>query len=98
MLGLSKSKNRGRYILVDKGEIQAVHDDDLKILLKSLGVFEQVQNGTEKCFYCGKTISMENLQCIFPYNNEVNFCCTEDICYRNLVSRGLIEDGDSGGN
>lgn len=95
MLGLSKTENGGRYKLMDKGEIQAVHDDDLQILLESLGVFEQVQNGTEKCAYCGKAINLENLQCIFPDNNEINFCCTEDSCYRMLVNRGLIEDGNT---
>lgn len=87
-----KTSRNGGYTLMDKGEIQAVHDDDLEILLKSLGVFEDIINGKKKCDFCDAVITLDNIQCVFPREGEICFCCTEEGCYRLLLERGDIND------
>lgn len=79
-------------MLVEKDEMQAVHNDDLETFLKSLGVYESVVAGTEVCFCCGKIINLDNLQCIFPVDKDIKFCCSEEICYRELVNKGVIDN------
>lgn len=71
--------------LVKKGEIKAVHDDDLEGLLKSLDVYDDVIQGKAKCYFCGNTITMENLECVFPIERSIQFCCSRKECYSQLL-------------
>lgn len=81
----------GGYTLMNKGEIKAVHDDDLQVFLKSLGVYDDVQNRKYQCHYCGKIIDLDNLQCVFPHDGKVCFCCAEEECYRMMLSGGKMD-------
>lgn len=73
--------------LVKKGEIKAVHDDDLIQLLASLEVYEDVKQGNAKCHFCSGIITMENIECVFPLDNEVKFCCNKKDC-NNMLLKG----------
>lgn len=72
---------------MEKNVIQAVHDDDLIKLLTSLDVYDRVKNGREKCLFCSETITLENMASVFPFNNQVAFCCDKNSCYNQLIKR-----------
>lgn len=74
-----------RRSYMKKGEISAVHDDDLVDLIKSLGLYEQIINGDIKCAFCEKTINLENIQGVFPHDNQINFSCNDVSCYEKLL-------------
>jgi hypothetical protein len=76
--------------LVSQDVIQAVHDDDLIVFLKSLGVYDKVINHEAKCFSCKQDVTLDNLQCVFPFDGQVCFCCSDDKCYGIVVERGKI--------
>jgi RNA polymerase-binding transcription factor DksA len=46
--------------------IQAVLEDDLIGLLKSIGELENIENGSRVCGECGRPIALQNLQMIVP--------------------------------
>ena len=60
--------------------IKTVHDDDLEVLLDKLSILGKIENGQLKCGVCGKTITKENLQCIYPLHDEIRMCCNELQC------------------
>lgn len=75
-----------RRLYMEKGELQAVHDDDLITLLNSLGEYNNVIEGKRKCFFCDKTITIENISSVFPFEKNIEFCCSDDECYKKLLN------------
>ena len=73
---------------VRSGEIKAVHYDDLVEFLKSLEEYERVVSGEVNCFFCGGTITLDNIQSVFPLNGTVQYCCNNQLCYSNLIEGG----------
>jgi len=69
-----------------KHEINAVHENDLPSLLESLGLLESVKNGLILCHFCSKVITLENLNCLYPKDGEIKFCCDNLECYRKSVA------------
>jgi len=67
-----------------KARIKAVHDSDLVGVLESLGVFERVQNETEKCVSCSETVTIENLAAIFLSKGKIKFICSKNDCVSKL--------------
>lgn len=67
-----------------KSKVKAVHDDDLPLLLESLGILEKVQKGEVNCVYCGNTVNLDNLEAIFLKNKEIKFVCSKPICISKL--------------
>ena len=65
--------------------ISAVHEKDLKKLLTSLNLLKEVNDGHIKCNFCGKTITLENLQCIYPANSKIVFCCDDIVCFEKTL-------------
>lgn len=86
---LKKIKKQG-VKLMDKGEIQAVHYDDMHEFLLSIGEFDKVVNGHAKCYFCGKQINIDDIQSIFPIDNEVKYCCNSENCYRLIIQGGSL--------
>lgn len=80
-------KNLGAKIMKNS-KMKAVHDNDLKELLCSLGVYEDVVNGCYKCIFCGKKITIRNIDSIVPYENSVQFTCDEKDCHSYLIGWG----------
>jgi len=77
--------------LMKNGEIKAVHDKDLVIYLQSLGEYEKVISGNAKCFFCNSTITLDNIQSIFPQEKNINYCCLNNRCYNMLLERGKVD-------
>ena len=69
-------------------ELQAVHDDDLQELLRSLDVYDAILEGNYQCIYCKKTITLEKLGAIIPVNNEILFACNNSICIQKMSEEG----------
>lgn len=63
----------------------AVHEHDLVDLLRSLGVMELIQLGKTKCYFCEEKVTLENLQCIFPNQRKIEFCCQKISCFTKVV-------------
>ncbi|QNO14912.1 hypothetical protein HYG86_09070 [Alkalicella caledoniensis] len=78
-----------------RGEIKAVHDDDLVNFLQSLGEYDKVIAGTMKCQFCGEIITLDNIQSVFPLDGEVAYCCNSTKCYKLLIEGSSRGDGDS---
>jgi hypothetical protein len=67
-------------------KLQAVLDEDLEGLLKSIGKFEDILNGGVTCHFCSELISLRNLQAILPLSrNEFQFICNNPSCVDALT-------------
>ena len=53
--------------------------------MKSLGVYEAVSCKTCTCFFCGCTIDEDTIAAVFPYGEEVCFCCGKPECCSALI-------------
>lgn len=76
--------------LLNKGEIKAVHYDNLVEFLKSIEEYERVINGEAKCYFCGGLITLDNLQSVFPLDGDVKYCCNCQACYGKLIEGGKV--------
>jgi len=76
--------------MAKRHEIKAVHMSNLEEMLKGLGMLESVNEGHINCKFCGKKITLENLGCLYPKNNEISFCCNDSRCFMQAIQ-------DSGG-
>lgn len=65
--------------------IKAVHEQDLRELLKSLGLSELMAKGELKCDICGAIVNLDNLLCIYPSKDEVKVCCKNPECYERVL-------------
>ena len=72
--------------------LKAVHDDDLQSLLKSLKVYEQIEEGQYNCIFCGSIISTDNLGSIIPFKGEIQFSCNNDSCLQRINEIGGDKD------
>jgi len=66
-------------------EIDAVHERNLRELLESLGLLEDVLKGHINCNFCKKKITLDNLRCIYPKNDEILFCCDDIRCFEQTL-------------
>ena len=66
-------------------KINAVHADDVGKYLESLGLLEGIKNGKYVCSICKKDITLNNILCFYPYNDQVKFCCDDSICYEAIL-------------
>lgn len=66
-------------------EISAVHEKNLRELLEGLDLLKDVENGCIKCRFCEKRITLENLQCIYPKDDEIVFCCEDIKCFEQAL-------------
>lgn len=60
--------------------IKAVYDDHLQSFLEKIGVYEKVVSGLEKCKFCGRPISLENLASVFPESGSIKYVCDDPEC------------------
>lgn len=81
---LEKIRKQGVKTM-DNGRITAVHDDDLVTFLKSIEEYDKVINGSVTCTFCGKVITLDNIQSIFPLDNDVKYCCNDEECAKLLI-------------
>ena len=70
---------------VKDGKITAVHNDDLVNFLKSIKEYDKIMQGRVLCYFCEKVITLDNIQSIFPLDNEVRYCCNSEECVKLLI-------------
>lgn len=58
-----------------KETIHAVSNGNLEKLIENLELKEDLASGKLHCCCCGSQLSMVNIGCIYPMNNEVRLCC-----------------------
>ncbi len=84
---MNKNLNK-RYCIMKDECLQAVHDDDLLSLLKSLGVEKNILSGECVCNVCGKIITLENLGAIVPQDGNITFVCDDLNCINAMAKEG----------
>lgn len=67
-----------------KKDINAVHDNDLKDLLKNLGLWDKLQEGKHKCKFTGTVITLDNLHSIFPESGDIKLVCNTPEAIKRL--------------
>jgi hypothetical protein len=72
-------------------EIKAVHERNLGKILEELGMLTAVKEGQVVCKFCRKKLTLENIQCLYPKDDEIAFCCDEIRCFQQA-----LEDSGSG--
>jgi hypothetical protein len=74
----------------DRQKIHAVHKRDTEEILRDLGLLERLQDGQERCCICGRTIAVDQVQCLLEREGTLLLCCTQMSCYEQVLS----EQGD----
>ena len=70
---------------INEKELNVVHENDLVALLKKINFYNKLVEGTLKCKFCHKPITIENLHSILPQSAEFSFICDEPVCVQTLV-------------
>ena len=60
---------------MEKLEIQAIYEDDIKGFMKELGLWKDYKKGKLKCL-CGKIITDDNLAGFIPKNKKPYALCS----------------------
>ena len=60
--------------------IRAVHEDDLPLLLTSLGIKAEIMQGKCRCMSCDELITMDNLWGIISKKGEIHLICSSPDC------------------
>ena len=68
--------------------IRAVHENDLPLLLTSLGVEAEVIQGKHRCMSCDKLITMDNLWGIMSRKGKIQLICSDPDC----LAAYIVED------
>lgn len=72
--------------------IKAIHSQDMKTYLASLGVLENVLKGISRCAICEKPVTLETIACLYPENTQVMFVCDNASCVESLMKiRGTTD-------
>ena len=68
-----------------RGNLPAVHDDDLAEYLEKLGVGAKIARGKLACFSCEEPLAIETLAAVFPDSGSVKGVCSKPACVLALV-------------
>ena len=69
----------------EKKKINLVYDDDLKGMLRKLGVLDDFVQERKKCEFCKNIINMENLYSLFKESEDIKFVCDSPECIKKLL-------------
>jgi hypothetical protein len=68
---------------------QTILDEDLENILKSINLFERIQNRDVLCSQCGVRITPKNLQLLIPIKNKkFEFVCNDPKCVETYYEKG----------
>lgn len=67
-----------------KKKLKAVYEDDLVQYLKSTGLYSRIILGELKCRFCGKKITLSNLEIIFPTKKGIKIICNNKNCLNQM--------------
>ena len=68
-----------------KHKILAVHDANLDEFLRSLELYDALENGELRCNICECQVTRENLGCVYPLGDEIKVCCDRLDCLRHIA-------------
>lgn len=74
--------------IVKNNKMKMVHDKELKQLLQSLEVYDDVVNGQCECLFCHAKITLDNIDAIVPHEGQVCFTCDKKSCHSKLIGWG----------
>ena len=75
-----------RRDFTQKQVLRAVHESDLEQFLDKLGLLQEIDKGTLKCYVCGQKITKTNFHCVYPFEGEIRVCCDNPLCYEHVLS------------
>jgi hypothetical protein len=70
--------------MLPKKDIEAVHKQDIKILLENWGLLADFRAGKIKCRFCRDVILERNFGAIFSENKQIFFVCSRLDCLAKL--------------
>jgi hypothetical protein len=68
------------YRRFGSNNVNAVHRDDLKAVLKNLGLFDDIQKSKLKCSKCNCTITLDSIGAIENQNGVLDVKCMASLC------------------
>lgn len=72
--------------LLKRLPVKAVWDSDLRTLLDSLGMLEDLIEGNLLCAKCGTPVDFDNLGALFQYEGDIGVSCDESACVRAVTT------------
>lgn len=76
----------------DRFSLSAIHENELDDFLQHLGLLDEIKAGKVFCNFCEKKITLENLQCVYPLEGEIVFCCDDIRCYQHVLDSQRNKD------
>jgi len=70
--------------MLPKKDLEAIHEQDIKALLKNWGLLDAFEAGKIKCRFCGDPISNKNFGAIFSEDKQIFFSCSKLDCLAKL--------------
>lgn len=68
-----------------KKVLHAVHDDDLKVYLDSLGLLSDLQAGNLRCKFCNNSVNFLTLHALLPDSGTIRVICSCPDCIKKLM-------------
>lgn len=68
-------------------EIDAVFGEDMEEFLESLGILNEIAEGTKTCFFCDEKVEIKDIQSVFPADDAIQICCSSYHCYKEFMDR-----------
>ncbi len=75
-----------------KDVVRAVHDNDLRHFLESIGVLSPVLSGDCKCQMCGSRINLENFGAVYPVRDTIHLVCDRTSCLALIDTESEAKD------
>jgi hypothetical protein len=77
-----------------KDQISAIHRRDMELILRDLGVLDQITAGEVRCSECSQIITVDSIQCLFMEEGQLRVCCKNVACYKaRMLARTARESG-----
>ncbi len=73
-------KITSKFKRFQKTKIKALYEDEFIKALKRLGVYNDINEGKEKCVYCDEKITIEDIQGIILREDKPLFICSDLRC------------------
>lgn len=66
-------------------KLHAIHNKDREAIFRDLGILHRLLAKQETCCICGRTLQVDDVQCLFQQEGKICMCCTEMDCYEQLL-------------
>lgn len=70
--------------MTDKIDIPAMHDDDLKSILRQYNLLEKFEKGEIKCCFCDSSVNWDNIYGMTFKDNSLKLICDSIECLEKL--------------